>query len=86
MDEQSRRGPAAGAAGRDDGLLRHQLHIYWLLARLYRHGGDRDDPARAVGAARVLLARVHPVISTRYRRFLREHDRAASRARTGHAP
>lgn len=85
MDHRSHRGPVGEAAGRRNGLLRHQLHVYWLLVWLYRHGG-RGDPARAVAAARVLLPEAHPLIAGRYRRFLREHDRAASVARTGHPP
>lgn len=86
MDERSRPGLGGGAAGRGGGPLRHQLRVYWLLVRLYRRGGDRDDPKRAVDAARALLARVHPIISRRYRRFLQEHDGAASATRAGHTP
>lgn len=85
MGQRSRRDPAGETSGENEGLLRRQLHVYWLLVWLYRHG-DRGDPAYAVVAARALLPKTHPLIAGRYRRFLREHDRASSTARTGYPP
>lgn len=84
MDERIRpRTSGDEPASTGGNVLRDQLRGFWLLSKLYRNGvpGDRSLALKAI---RTLVGRVHPIVSLRYLRLLREHERGA--ARTTHRP
>lgn len=90
MDERSRSWTSGGeTASTGETVLRDQLRGFWLLSKLYRNGSPADR-SLSLKAIRALVGRVHPVVSLRYLRLLREHERGAARTAPcptgGHAP
>lgn len=82
MDERIRpRTSGDETASTGENVLRDQLRGFWLLSKLYRNGVP-DDRSLSLNAIRTLAGRVHPIVSLRYLRLLREHERGA--ARTAH--
>ena len=71
--------PGGETASTGENVLRDQLRGFWLLSKLYRNGSP-DDRSLSLKAVRALAGRVHPIVSLRYLRLLREHEHGAARA------